>query len=275
MSKKWSAFDASTGARTVAKIQSLTCQPKSRRKGYIRDPIFKFIPIDHVMIDTLHLFLRVADVLINLLIQDLRREDGILKATNIDTSQHSSITAYESLLADCKINFRWFISKATKDLQRRDLTGPEKVHLFNQVDLPNLKNVAALQDVWKEFWRLFTKLQSPGDISELEEDIKNWVRLFLQLYQTKNITPYIHAFAHHVPEFIKCYGSICKFYQQGLEKLNDVTTQHYLRGMNHRDLEALAQVMQKRNRLEELENSGFKGAVDSNRPGQSERSLCC
>ena len=129
---------------------------------------------------------------------------------------------------------------------------------------PSLQNAAALQDVWKEFWRIFTTLEAPDDTIELEWDIKNWVDLFLKQYQTKNVTPYIHAFAHHVPEFIQRYGSICKFNQQGLEKLNDLTTQHYLRGTNHRELEALTQVMQKRNRMEELENNGYKRSQRKN-----------
>ena len=233
--------------------------------GCKKAPLFKFVPIDHVMIDTLHLFLRIADILINLLIQELRTTDGILKAVGIDTSKHAHITTYETLLHDCKINFHWYLSKESKALQWRDLTGPEKVRLFKAIDLPKyfpgLKNIGAIQDIWKEFWRLFSKLEDPGDSDELQCDIKNWIKLFLKQYQTKNITPYMHAFAFHVPEFLKKYGSICKFNQQGLEKLNDVSTQHFQRASNHRDVEALTQMLQKRNRLEELENRGYKRSV--------------
>lgn len=35
-------------------------------------PMFPFIPIDHVIIDSLHMFLRILDVLTNLVIQDVR-----------------------------------------------------------------------------------------------------------------------------------------------------------------------------------------------------------
>lgn len=69
----------------------------------------------------------------------------------------------------------------------------------------------------------------------------------------QNVTPYIHALAMHVPELVRLHGNLSNFTQQGLEKLNDVTTTHYLRGTNHRKQEALQQLMQKRNRLEELE----------------------
>lgn len=49
---------------------------------------FRNFPIDHV-IDTFHLFLRISDVLINLLIMDLLREDGI-KKSKIDKIDRST-----------------------------------------------------------------------------------------------------------------------------------------------------------------------------------------
>ena len=189
-----------------------------------------------------------------------------MKATALDPSKHTNVAAYEAFLkTECKINFRWYTSKETRQLQWRDLTGPEKVRLFTKINIPKhfpaLKNAAALQDIWIEFWRLFTQLETADNPNDLQQDIKNWVRMFLKQYQTKNITPYVHSFAFHVPEFIAKFSSVCRFNQQGLEKLNDVTTQHYLRGTNHREMQALTQVMQKRNRLEELENMGYKRTV--------------
>lgn len=50
-----------------------------------------------MIIDNLHLFLRVSDVLINLLIQDLRREDGISKAS-LDCEKHRNVAIYEDFL---------------------------------------------------------------------------------------------------------------------------------------------------------------------------------
>ena len=267
MSKQWSAFDSEKGARTISEIEEYCKRPKAKRFGCHSNPIFKCVPIDHHIIDSLHLFLRVSDVLINLLIQDLRREDGIARATVFDRTKHSNVTAYEDFLNNvCKIHFKWYTSHETKQMQWRDLTGPEKIRLFNKVDIPKyfpaLSNGSAIQDIWIEFWRLFNKLSMPEiDTLELQSDIKNWVGMFLKVYQTKNVTPYIHSFAHHVPEFVDKYGGIVKFTQQGLEKLNDLTTQHFLRASNHRTTEALKQVLEKRNRLEQLSDEGFKRTV--------------
>ena len=35
--------------------------------------------------------------------------------------------------------------------------------------------------------------------------------------------------AMHMPQFIELYGNITKFTEQGLDKLNDLTTKHYFR----------------------------------------------
>ena len=82
MDEEWPAFDQTKGAITIDEIKHFAALPKSRKRyNYSRNPIFDFIPIDHVIIDTLHLFLRISDLLINLLIQELRRQDGIEKST--------------------------------------------------------------------------------------------------------------------------------------------------------------------------------------------------
>ena len=83
---------------------------------------------------------------------------------------------------------------------------------------------------------------------------------FTELYQSKDVTPYIHAFAMHVPEFLRMYGNISSYTQQGLEKLNDFTTKYYQRSSNHRTYESFQQILEKHNWLELLENNGYKRA---------------
>ena len=68
--------DPISGARTVAEIARFSTGKKFNCKV---QPIFDFIPMDHVIIVTLHLFLRISDVLIDLFIRELRRSDAIEK----------------------------------------------------------------------------------------------------------------------------------------------------------------------------------------------------
>ena len=83
---KWSVNDVTKGARTIDEIKLLSALPKIRstdeKHGCKNQPLFPFIPIDHTIPDILHLFLRISDVLINLLILGLRTHDAVKKYKN-------------------------------------------------------------------------------------------------------------------------------------------------------------------------------------------------
>ena len=116
-----------------------------------------------------------------------------------------------------------------------------------------------LQKLWTTFFELINYLNEP-ECNSVEFDCrtKTWVRLFTSLYQSKDVTPYMHAFAMHVSQFIDLHGNITMFTQQGLEKLNDLTTIHFQRSSNHRNTDALRQILEKWNHIENLEDSGYQ-----------------
>ena len=107
----------------------------------------------------------------------------------------------------CKIRFNWYIDNDSKKLSYRDLTGPEKIRLFEKINIPvlvpPLDKKEQLQTLWKDFYSLIKDVGKSEceDIDKLENSIKSWVDSFTALYQSKDVTPYIHAFAMHVPEF--------------------------------------------------------------------------
>ena len=142
--------------------------------------------------------------------------------------------------------------KGRKKLKWRDLTGPEKKRLFETINIPtlfpSLHQSKVIQKLWDDFYGLIRYLsQSECDADYFEKNSKEWVRFFTTIYQSKDVTPYIHCFAQHVHEFLRKYGNVVIFNQQGLEKLNDLTTKHYQRATNHQGYEALKQVLEKRN----------------------------
>ena len=272
--KTWSLLDLSKGARTIAEIQELVtkkCQA-SLKFNVKHAPLFPSIPLDHVIIDPLHLFLRVCDNLINLLILQLRREDAIDKKKvfndgNLDRSKHKHVAGWEKYLNETlNISFNWFICKESRKLKWRDLTGPEKLQLFRNIKidkvLPTFEDAGKIELLWKNFLVIAELLSSSNqheiNVEEFSMKTKSWLELFLTLYHTKHVTPYMHALVWHVPEFLSLYGTICPFTQQGLEKLNDKTTKDFFRSTNQRGIDALFQLVQKRNRMEHLEDMGFR-----------------
>jgi len=100
MSQEWSITDTVKGVRIIEEIVKFACM-KQHKFNCSHKPLFSFIPIYWVIIDTLHLFLWTSDLLINLLIRDLRTVDGISKTTNNDDKY---INIYENFLNNqCKI----------------------------------------------------------------------------------------------------------------------------------------------------------------------------
>ena len=77
----------------------------------------------------------------------------------------------------------------------------------------------------------------------LQVILNRWCYLkFLDLYQAKDVTPYMHASYAHVPEFLKLYQNLAYYTQQGMEKYNDTVWKDYFRSSNHRGVSALKQL---------------------------------
>ena len=187
---------------------SFSSLPKSRKKFNVsHPPLFPTIPFVNVVVDNLHLFLRVADVLINHLIEELRRQDAIDKAKKFSTfecSKYRHIYHYEKFVSTLGISsYNFYIGQTSKQLKVRALTGPEKLKLFRHIDIPSLlpsidpNTTLLVQDLWKRFLKINELLSArPKNVTEdviqkYESMSREWGMKFLEVYQTKEVTPYM------------------------------------------------------------------------------------
>ena len=117
------------------------------------------------------------------------------------------------------VSFHMYLDKATKALKWWDLTGPEKLKLFKEMDIPKLflgiPHAMKVQKIWKDFLSIYstlclTSIESEK-IKQFETTVKDWLNCFLSVYQAKNVTPYIHTLVFHIPEFLTLYGSLAPF----------------------------------------------------------------
>ena len=238
-------------------------------------PLFDFIPLDHVLIDTPHLFFLISDVLVELLIRQLKCEDAIEKKITFNNGfareKFKHMDAYQKFLHSVGIAFEWRVDKDSKKLQYQDLTGPEEILLFSKIDvkalLPNFDDSVKTGNLWKSFIDLFRELKPDyNTIDEVENfkgNVKKWMEEFLYLYQASDVTPYMHAFRVHVPEFLELYENISLFNQQGLEMYNYQASKDYFRPRNHRGIESLKQSLLKKNRIQYLEAKSTQRVKDS------------
>ena len=86
-----------------------------------------------------------------------------------------------------KIPFRWTICKK---LKWRDLTGPEKIHLFEAIDIPclfpDVPHGVVIQKLWMDFKVLVDKMaESSTDPLLFKSEVHSWLALYLSIYQTK------------------------------------------------------------------------------------------
>ena len=95
-SKQWSLDD---GSRTIEENLAISVLPKAKKKFNVSNhPIFTTIPLtSRVVIDNLHLFLCVSDVLIDLLVEDAMRLDS-LKMSKLSRLDSGKVCAYNSIL---------------------------------------------------------------------------------------------------------------------------------------------------------------------------------
>ena len=96
MSQKWSIIDTAKGARNIEEIAEFASK-KPHKFNCSRKLLFPFIPTHRVIIDTLHLFLRISDLLINLLIHDLITADEITDQIMISMSISTKISSIISV----------------------------------------------------------------------------------------------------------------------------------------------------------------------------------
>ena len=133
-------------------------------------PLFPSIPLDHVVIDSLHLFLRISDNLINLLILAFRRQDSIDKRKTLndgfERSKYQQMASWESYLNTfLKIPFHWFVCKDLNKLKWRDLTGPEKLKLFRNINITQVLHShpksGDISQLWCQFLPITTISECP------------------------------------------------------------------------------------------------------------------
>ena len=227
-------------------------------KMLLKLPIFRFI------IDLLHLFLRISDKLFVNLIEQIKIIDNF--SDNYNPKKHKNITILISYLKECRIpiNESFYndnlISKIFTSLQ-----GPDRLKLFNRLDkddsfLLMLKSISSLDKyediytIWKDFYSLLKSIKSdqPPDLDISQAKINNWFRKYVQIYTKDKVTPYIHMFNYHLIDQFKKYGNINFFSTQGLEKLNDLSTQNFFKSTNKKDY--CYQILQRSMRMDYLDS---------------------
>ena len=193
------------------------------------------------------------------IIKYLQDEDNFKKLTEekLKTSVH--LSKFQNFIKDIGIN-DWRFLVTDGKLEYDTFTGPEHRAIMSNINFDDLTpqhpKLSQIKELWSTFSILLDELDqdmSNEETDKFQERAKKWIDLYAcEIYLSKDVTPYMHILAYHLPEAMRRHGNVVDFCQQGLEKLNDMVTKWYFKSTNY-DKSALRQIMHKQNRLRLLE----------------------
>ena len=245
--------------RSLKEMFELARKKKQENKYCCEHEPLLHIELDHVVLDELHLLLRILDVLIENLVKDVLDWD---QSENWDKrkSQHKNehLNNLKATIRSCGVSFDiWEKTNADgKGSGQYDFTsllGSDKKKLLNE--LPTKLNgvikpdtVEVVKTIWEKFGEIYSTVTcrdpSTQMINDYFQKAKEWVNLFTSLrdkrigYKRSNVTPYMHAMVYHIPIFLQNYKTIKLFTGQGVEKNNDMARAIVLRKSNNWDAPA-------------------------------------
>jgi hypothetical protein len=238
--------------------RSLEEANRTEGHGYKNAPVIDFIPFDHVVIDLLHLWLRISGNILDELLKEIEVLDGGWNTKNVEANIHFS--NFKNFLEnECKIKNPFYVSGAKFVMS--SFSGKIRERIFAKIDLmvllPDLDQCRKKNEIFKTFFDTYCGIR---DNILNEDQIKSSASKFMDLFVSfygSNLTPYMHCFVSHLHEFRELYGDFNKYNQEGLEKLNDLTTMDYFRSTNriwqkmpNAQNNFLVQILNKRNRTE-------------------------
>ena len=245
--------------RTLEEMTKMSHKKGTQEKySCEHEPLLK-VELDHVVLDELHLLLRIMDVLINNLVKEAVEWDKKENFNRRKADQKDShIKKIQSTIRSCGISFDiWEKTNADgKGSGQYDFTsllGTDKKKLLSELPqkldaCTHRDTCQTLMQIWRDFQELYNivtnKNPCPDTIDQYFTKAKSWINLFTSLrdkrlgYRRADVTPYMHSLVYHIPMFLKTFKSVKLFTGQGVEKNNDVARNVVLHKSNKRNAAA-------------------------------------
>jgi hypothetical protein len=310
--KKFSLTDTSKGARTLSDAKRYGKRKNGQKYGHKYEPLINFVNFHKVVVDLLHLLLRITDRLMELLIADLVILDGNESQDLAKRPAFNKLVCFlENNLNLTNPTYNKTAIGGKKTIELRTFNGNEKLSIlksFNSINFVtktkitkemtkveetligksnefNEQKFKRIRFIWLSFYELLLAVthyhkNSTFFLSSFEnENVKEefpketinkklalWLKLFLSVYHSKKVTPYIHIFCTHVPEMLTLYNDIDSFNGQGIEGLNKKLIRTYHSSTNRQvtNKKWLNQALKNRCRKEYFYLNGWVTELDNN-----------
>ena len=253
--KHFTCYNSPPMMRTLSEIKS--SKGKKNDFSCIREPLLN-IPLSHVIVDELHLLLRVMDILIDNIITevvDWDKEENFEKRGKHTLTTGAHLKRLINEIRGCGVGFDVWEQKNPSDNKttgKYDFTSllgndKKKLLILLPEKLPEVlrpETSKQVQDIWEDFRELYMGIieWEPNEcVESFWLKASNWITIFVSLrdkrlgYEKKRVTPYMHILVAHVPHFLLNYKSLKIFTGQGVEKNNDSARNVVLHKSNNYD----------------------------------------
>lgn len=234
--------------RTLYHIKSMLPLEKY---SVINKPLFN-IELDHVILDELHLMMRVTDRLTENIITEVMERDG---ESDLGKKRGEKKGIYlEALVSTInKIGIPFSVwgkknadGKGSGSYEWTSLIGSDKKKLMEllpaqleQNDILYPETRQTVVQLWSDFHELYNIISDydtkAEQFLEIEQKGKKFIDLFCSLaekrmnYDKTRVTPYMHTIPYHVPHVIKKISTMKQFTGQGVEKIMMMKKEYFFR----------------------------------------------
>jgi len=233
---------------------------KVRHLGYKHPPLID-LSNEFYVIEILHQFLRVTDLIIKLFFNCLTTSDKCLD--KYDPEKHPALKALSEFLINklkCKGFSTGFNQKQMLEVLM-SMQGPQKKTFFKEINLFSFPAInrhnnrdfdirIKIASLFKTYWDLhFIIRDTSQETHVIEKQGQLLMKEFLAIFSVLDITPYLHVTCFHLSEQYEALnGRLKLFSTEGLEKLNDLTSVQFFRGTNKKNY--IAQILQRDRRMD-------------------------
>ena len=241
-------------------------------KGKTGNIMFSFIKPENIIVDMLHLFLRISDRLILLLQKDFEQLD---EEYSTDLMKNPFFKKYVDFLTSLNIKKTYY--KKNTEFVLRNLNGAEKRKLHNKINLANnifgnppTQGVSIKDTMWSKFSKIIDLCKNNREsLENIHMEIETWVNCFYKVAHDSYSTPYIHVLTSHLYQqviYLNRLGlNINDFSMQGIEYMNNLDTKYFHRSCNKKGDIACC-ILKKRSRIELLmHHNNHLGLITENR----------
>ena len=145
------------------------------------------------------------------------------EGSDLINESHKNLTIwYKFLTITCKIKLklRPYVRDSSCGITK-DLSGKQIKKVLKKINLkklfPTLNSKETIRRIWKGFYEIDKKIsKNIIDYQTLKTKTENWMKDFLSIYTKDNVTPYMHIFVNHFHEFLRLYGDLSVFSEQGM-----------------------------------------------------------